>query len=787
MNLNLDLLRVCETLENSTTNDEDRDLLTFIHHEKTNKLRQQEKYVNFQKWLEDNGVLHPGVDYPVAFGRQGQLIGMAARKDIPPQKAFLFVPQRLMISEVTVRNSKIAPLLSKHPEIFKHHQDAEYLVIIAFVWHELMKGEASFWYPYFQIINLSDLPMLWSDQEIQEFQDQVLQKDIQDYKVEYENEWKLVYEAFSKDETYDEYYPGISNLENKEMIRAFYDRAYQSVVTRCFGWGLPKTSMIPFADCINHHNVDSTYELIHKDFHQDINNREPQYSGPKEYYTSSKIEGDYSDFFNLISSQSSNPSSSQDTTIQQQIESQSEYQQLLGERKEWPKRTQNQMDKVYRRRQVASLNISEFQDSKKREIWDVDYLTTSDEEDNDTEEEDSSSSSEDEQKEQQVQDLNVPKHHDKPKQNNSKKRKPQPKDVVYKLVEQDPELSKRDLQARLLKLKNWKEQYKKFNQDNEIYDVDEDFSKWWSYFDDKVYYAMGAKFKTFYRKGDQLFNCYGLRNNRFLMINYGFCLRNNKYNSLGFKVFVNYKKNNNIAQSQVQKSPIKQSPPKKPPIKEESKNLNSSDDQNDEFDSESSSEDDQVLEEQKTSQHQKIIRLKREKLCEELLQYLRANMIFTDKFKENRRILASSPVEIQFELHIISIAISLLRNMLTTKYSTTLGEDKELMSEIQHSDKYRLKLALIHRINQKEILADQIKLLSILLRILSRVSTGMPLKQAYCMKVEDIEGGEARGYSEQDIVINRVRLRKYLREFNYYQTYFKRLDELQQKQDLDQT
>lgn len=54
---------------------------------------------------------------------------------------------------------------------------------------------------------------------------------------------------------------------------------------------------------------------------------------------------------------------------------------------------------------------------------------------------------------------------------------------------------------------------------------------------------MGAKFKTFYRKGDQLFNCYGLRNNRFLMINYGFCLRNNKYNSLGFKVFVNYKKN----------------------------------------------------------------------------------------------------------------------------------------------------------------------------------------------------------------------------------------------------
>jgi hypothetical protein len=52
---------------------------------------------------------------------------------------------------------------------------------------------------------------------------------------------------------------------------------------------------------------------------------------------------------------------------------------------------------------------------------------------------------------------------------------------------------------------------------------------------------MGTKEKTSYRKGDQLFNCYGLRTNRFLLLNYGFCLRNNKYNSLGFKVFVNLK------------------------------------------------------------------------------------------------------------------------------------------------------------------------------------------------------------------------------------------------------
>ena len=40
------------------------------------------------------------------------------------------------------------------------------------------------------------------------------------------------------------------------------------MVTRCFGWGLPDTCMVPFADCINHANVDSSYELICTELHR---------------------------------------------------------------------------------------------------------------------------------------------------------------------------------------------------------------------------------------------------------------------------------------------------------------------------------------------------------------------------------------------------------------------------------------------------------------------------------------------------------------------------------------
>ena len=47
------------------------DVFTFINEERTRELQAMPKYAKFNKWLEANGVKHPGVDYPVAFGNQG--------------------------------------------------------------------------------------------------------------------------------------------------------------------------------------------------------------------------------------------------------------------------------------------------------------------------------------------------------------------------------------------------------------------------------------------------------------------------------------------------------------------------------------------------------------------------------------------------------------------------------------------------------------------------------------------------------------------------------------------
>lgn len=47
-----------------------------------------------------------------------------------------------------------------------------------------------------------------------------------------------------------------------------YKLGFTITVTRCFGWSLPNTSVVPFADCANHFIIDNQYELFNKRLHE---------------------------------------------------------------------------------------------------------------------------------------------------------------------------------------------------------------------------------------------------------------------------------------------------------------------------------------------------------------------------------------------------------------------------------------------------------------------------------------------------------------------------------------
>ena len=63
------------------------------------------------------------------YGKQGQLVGMGASRDIPPMTAFLYIPHELLINKHTIkaRSPEVHAVIERHPDIFETHIDAEYL------------------------------------------------------------------------------------------------------------------------------------------------------------------------------------------------------------------------------------------------------------------------------------------------------------------------------------------------------------------------------------------------------------------------------------------------------------------------------------------------------------------------------------------------------------------------------------------------------------------------------------------------------------------------------------
>lgn len=68
--------------------------------------------------------------------------------------------------------------------------------------------------------------------------------------------------------------------------KLFY-KFYAQVCTRCFGWGLPSTAMIPMADNFNHSDVTVVQEIVHKPSHITADTS-------SKYFTKTKYMNDYS-------------------------------------------------------------------------------------------------------------------------------------------------------------------------------------------------------------------------------------------------------------------------------------------------------------------------------------------------------------------------------------------------------------------------------------------------------------------------------------------------------------
>jgi hypothetical protein len=94
--------------------------------------------------LKDNGTIFPRIEYPTKFG-DFDVIGASAKTGIPPSRAFVFIPHKIIITGKKARYSEIGFIFKKHKAIFKSHEDGEDHILYLFIMYEKLKNKKSFW------------------------------------------------------------------------------------------------------------------------------------------------------------------------------------------------------------------------------------------------------------------------------------------------------------------------------------------------------------------------------------------------------------------------------------------------------------------------------------------------------------------------------------------------------------------------------------------------------------------------------------------------------------------
>ena len=91
-------------------------------------------------------------------------------------------------------------------------------------------------------------------------------------------------------------YPDIIDI--KTFTEKNFKLAFTVTVTRCFGWSLPSTMVIPFADCANHFIIDNQYEMYNRVLHQKkVKDAANLTKSEETYFTLDKMRNNYQKHF----------------------------------------------------------------------------------------------------------------------------------------------------------------------------------------------------------------------------------------------------------------------------------------------------------------------------------------------------------------------------------------------------------------------------------------------------------------------------------------------------------
>ena len=233
-----------------------------------------EKYINFKKWLDENGAIYPKVSFPVKFSN---IIGCQASEDINQNNCIFYIPYKLLIDSSNIKINYLPSSLKKNNTVR----------LVLFLIEEYNKKEKSFYKTYINIIMLNDYSNytpFWKNDDYNELNDEMVEENISYYINEI-----------------TDYYQQIFDKKKKKQDFILFKLFYVFVFSRQFNIGDNKMFLIPLADLLNHSPYsDIKYEFLDSknlvmkytsDFNDNNNLSKDILTNNLQNYT------DYSDFF----------------------------------------------------------------------------------------------------------------------------------------------------------------------------------------------------------------------------------------------------------------------------------------------------------------------------------------------------------------------------------------------------------------------------------------------------------------------------------------------------------
>lgn len=311
----------------------------------------------------------------MAFGRFGY-IGVTAKEDIPKRKAIIFIPNRLIISTHLVKSSPLSKILTQVPDLFSPglSEDSDFNTLSLFVLCEKLKGNDSFYSPMFEVSETNYSLLNWEARELEMLEDPMIFDQVREFQADMEMNWEKIREIIVKNEGYFR----IDGRDLEREVRKLYFWAYEFVMTRCYGWSLPSTILIPLADFLNHGKNGVDHYLIHEKFELDEAKKHPGYNTKHR-----KVD------LSLLPSFSTKLSTAELERLRWHVDPKASY---IEENFEFLSREEREafcvgfeeFDSSGMRNMVKKVNFARLQEEQRKQIYHYQFFETSDEEDNDT-------------------------------------------------------------------------------------------------------------------------------------------------------------------------------------------------------------------------------------------------------------------------------------------------------------------------------------------------------------------------------------------------------------------